>query len=82
LDLQEQINALLASIESEAERRGKPINIRPLILDLQIEKSKPAVVIKMHLRAQESATGRPDEVLSALGVSPAACLIERTRLIF
>jgi len=38
--------------------------------------------LRMRLSARESATGRPDEVLLALGLDPFAALIERTELIF
>ena len=81
-DLQQRIDTLMATTESIAERRGKSINIRPLIHEIQLQRSESGMVLMMHMSAQESATGRPDEVLSALGVNPAECLVERTRLIF
>jgi hypothetical protein len=35
----------------------------------------------MRLSARENATGRPDEVISALGGDPLAARVHRTRLI-
>jgi radical SAM-linked protein len=80
--LDQRVRALLAVAESMAERRGKPVNIRPLIQELQISQAELRVTLFCRLSAQESATGRPDEVLAALGIDSAACQIERTRLIF
>ncbi len=70
-------------LESESiprERRGKFYDLRPLIeaLTADIESS----TLQMTLAAREGATGRPDEVLTALGIEPEYARVERTRLIF
>lgn len=36
----------------------------------------------MTLAARDGATGRPEEVMSALGIEPETTRVERTRLIF
>jgi hypothetical protein len=36
----------------------------------------------MKLAARDGATGRPEEVLNALGIEPEYTLVERTLLIF
>jgi hypothetical protein len=36
----------------------------------------------MRLSVREGATGRPDEILSVLGLDPSAARIERTALTF
>ncbi len=63
--------------------RGKSYNLRALIDDLKLAPEVPApwLGLWMRLSAQPGATGRPDEVLKALGFAnaPRRCL--RTRLI-
>ena len=53
-------------------RREKPYDLRPLILGLSvlqtIEPSQPH--LSMQLSARDGATGRPEEVISALGFDP------------
>ncbi|MCC6146906.1 MAG: DUF2344 domain-containing protein [Anaerolineaceae bacterium] len=82
--IQEGIQLLLESKEYWRERRGKPYNLRPLIIRLALEspgaQSQPRV-LHMQLAAGQ-ATGRPDEVLAALGLNPASFHIERSNLVF
>jgi len=60
------------------QRRGKDYDLRPLIEALEVE---PSGGLRMQLAAREGATGRPEEVLAALGLDPALAFIRRTRLI-
>jgi hypothetical protein len=46
------------------------------------DETRSESVIHMRLTAREGATGRPEEVLAALGIPSEDSLIERTRLIF
>ena len=78
-DLQDRIVGLLASPALPRVRRGKAYDLRPLIEDLAINSDG---VIFMRLSAREAATGRPEEVLDALGLASDLGRIERTRLIF
>ncbi len=65
------------------ERRGKNYDLRPLIEELSLPPSpSPLPLIFMRLKAQEGATGRPEEVLDALGIPFEETRIERTKLIF
>lgn len=81
--LEALINTLISADKVVRERRGKTYNLRPLIEELNIESMNDGFAqLRMRLSARESATGRPDEVLSALGLDPFAALIERTELIF
>jgi radical SAM-linked protein len=92
VELQEKIEAALASQTIPRERRGKTYDLRPLIEDLKIMESDglpsgqgpaPAVqTIFMRLAAREGATGRPEEVLDVLGIAFEETRIERTRLLF
>jgi hypothetical protein len=72
---------LLEQAEIIRSRRGKSYDLRPLILELEVLSAK-LPTLRMSLSAGEGKTGRPEEVLLALGVNPAGTLITRTRLIF
>ncbi len=79
-DLKRRVGELLESASLPRERRGKFYDLRPLIetLSADVESS----TLQMTLAAREGATGRPDEVLTALGIEPEYARVERTRLIF
>jgi len=70
---------LLAQSTLPRERRGKVYDLRPLIEQLAIISENK---IFMRLTAREAATGRPEEVLDALGIAPENTEIERVNLIF
>ena len=77
-DLKRRIQSALESESIPRERRGKPYDLRPLIEALEVSDD----TISMRLAAREGATGRPEEVLSVLGIAFEDTKIERTRLIF
>lgn len=80
---------LLAAATLPRERRKKPgapgkaYDLRPLVEALQVLESDPPdrPRLFMRLAAREGATGRPEELLAALGQEPAAWRIERTKLV-
>jgi len=78
--LAEKIDALLKANAIPRERRGKPYDLRPLI-ELLSQTSSPEV-ISMRLTARERATGRPEEVLAALGIGLDQTRVVRTKLFF
>ena len=81
--LQARVRALLDAPSVERTRRDKTYDLRPLILDLWVESGAGSrVSVGMRLRADESGTGRPDEVAAALGWDPAAVHMHRRKLIF
>jgi radical SAM-linked protein len=81
-DIKARIDSLLSSPELVRDRRGKTYDLRPMIEELAIESYiNELVTIDMQLSIRESATGRPDEVLLALGLDPFSAHIERTELI-
>lgn len=80
--LPDRVCALWASTEVLRERRGKAYNLRPLVQALSIEPGPDRAVIRSSLQATEGGTGRPDELIAALGVDPATTQIKRIRLIF
>jgi len=78
-ELKRRVEELLMSQSLPRERRGKKYDLRPLIEELEIDSGNK---IFMRLSAREGATGRPEEVLDALKISPDGAQTERTRLIF
>jgi radical SAM-linked protein len=63
--------------------RGKTYDLKPLVLTLNLDPGapKPWVGLTMRLSARPGATGRPDEVVKALGLSEAPRRCTRTALI-
>ncbi|MBI5933015.1 MAG: DUF2344 domain-containing protein [Chloroflexi bacterium] len=87
-----RLAALVDALSLPRVRRGKTYDLRPLIESLALAPpSAPlsrntgegsGVRVFMRLTAREGATGRPEEVLSALDIPPEDVRVERTRLIF
>ncbi|UCG23568.1 MAG: DUF2344 domain-containing protein [Chloroflexota bacterium] len=64
------------------ERRGKHYDLRPLVLSLSlVDCARKSREVRMRLSMTPGRTGRPDEVLTALGLDPLAALIHRRQLI-
>jgi len=83
LDLKRKIEAVMMSETLPRERRGKFYDLRPLIEMLSmVTEANGKVWLRMTLAARDSATGRPEELLNALGIEPEYARVERTRLIF
>lgn len=87
LDEARLTQSLASVIEAESilrERRGKPYDLKTLIEDLRrIEpdaEGHPRLF--MRLTAIPAATGRPEEVLDALGIEYESTRVERTKFIF
>ena len=66
------------------ERRGKSYDLKPLIqsLDLHPQSDGMKCQLDMCLSARDGATGRPDEVILALGLNPFEFLYHRVMLHF
>lgn len=79
--LHHRICELMDSAAVMRERRGKMYNLRPLIVAMRIlEPVGDPVKLFLTLTVREGATGRPEEVLLALGLDPFAATVERTQL--
>lgn len=77
------VQALLDATSIERTRRGKTYDLRPLILAMQVEPDQEGrASVVMRLKAEESGTGRPDEVIAALGWEAAQVKIHRRKLIW
>ena len=81
--LEKSISALLGAASLSRERRGKAYDLRPLIESLELLPSDGSGALRLHMRlaARAGATGRPEEVLDALGFPFETTRIERTLLI-
>jgi radical SAM-linked protein len=83
-DLDEKLSAILAAPSLLRRRRERSYDLRPLIENLQhlpdTEEGYPSLLVR--LAAREGATGRPEELLDAMGYSITQVRIHRTRLFF
>ena len=80
--LAQRVEHLLGQTTLPRQRRGKDYDLRPLIeaIDLLAE-AGPGPHLRMRLSLREAATGRPEEVLDALGASPASARVRRIRML-
>jgi radical SAM-linked protein len=82
--LDRRIDELLSKDNLPRERRGKLYDLRPLVEELyhlpDDDQCRPRLFLRMSTRP--GATGRPEELLSALDISPASALVHRTCIIF
>lgn len=83
-DLDERIAKILEAEHLLRDRRSRAYDLRPLILELTRLPDAPNgnARIVMRLAAREGATGRPEEVVRALGGKPERARFHRLRLIF
>lgn len=80
-ELRNKVNELLSAATLPRERRNKPYDLRPMILSIGVlNEPGQNVRIDLSLTVREGATGRPEEVLLALGLDPFAASVERTKL--
>jgi len=75
-----KIENLLNSARIIKERKGKTYDLRPLIQELNCDKSSTSK-LQMTLSALPGATGRPDEILAALELPTTGTHICRTEII-
>ncbi len=76
-ELPSEIQRLLDCASLPRERRGKEYDLRPRMLSLAIDGN----TLKMRLRLEPDATGRPDEVLAALGMESLPVIVKRERIL-
>lgn len=81
--MDQHIATLLAYPSIPRVRRGKNYDLRPLIESLaRAASDELGHTLIMRLAAREGATGRPEEVVEALGHSVAEARFHRQRLVF
>jgi radical SAM-linked protein len=83
-DFDARIEDILRTGSLPRERRGKPYDLRQLILSAQRlpDDNEGHCRLFLRLTAREGATGRPEEFILTLGVDPTSTQVERTQLIF
>ncbi len=82
-DLTRRVEELMKAETLPRERRGKFYDLRPLVEMLAVvTEPNGKIWLRMTLSARDGATGRPEEVLDALGIAADTVRVERTRLIF
>lgn len=77
-DLGQRVASLVAAETLPREKRGKPYDLRPLVESLSLDGD----TLTMQLAARDGATGRPEEVLDALGLADAQTRLHRSQLLF
>ena len=82
--LEERLSELLSAVSLPRRWRERDYDLRPLVLDIHLLPADSTGLTQLSLRlsAREAATGRPEEVVSALGRDPNLARVHRTRLLF
>ena len=82
-DLAHEIELILESTLLPRIRHGKKYDLRPLILGIvpEPDDAPPSQRLRVKLTSKEGATGRPDELILALGQNPHEARIHRTQLV-
>ena len=78
-EIGQRVDGLMKSATLMRERRKKQYDLRPLIKTLSVSSDNRD--IDMSLSALPGATGRPDEVLLALGINPHEVNVTRTAIL-
>ena len=81
-DLLPRVQALLEASSLPRERREKPYDLRSLIEKIVIlpADTPGAGRLQICMKAQAGATGRPEELIAALGYDPSTARVHRTRI--
>jgi radical SAM-linked protein len=81
---EQKVQTFLAAPTFPRERRGKRYDLRPLVLSLSAEavQGSPVRIVMRLLADAAAGTGRPDEVLAALGWGDTPVQIHRRKLGF
>lgn len=79
--VREEMTALTARETIPHERRGKMIDLKPLIDSWEVSGSDGRAVMIIQMAARNSAMGRPDELLTELGYDMFRASFERTAYI-
>jgi OFA family oxalate/formate antiporter-like MFS transporter len=83
-DLAQRADSLLRADRLIRRWRDKEYDLRPLIpaLDIIDDDFPETQTIRVQLAAGEGSTGRPEEVIAALGGNPLTSRVHRTKLVF
>lgn len=83
-ELETRIDTVINSTTLPRERRGKVYDLRPLVEAITLANCPDGDLphLLFRLSARDGATGRPDELLLAMGLNPFAARIERISVLF
>lgn len=81
-NIKAKLSHLLASEAITVERRGKTVDIRPMIKECALFSKDGSTVLHLQMDSSATSNGRPDELLKLLDIDPADVIIERTKLFF
>lgn len=81
-NLIENINLLMSKSKILFERRGQTFNLRDRIINIDLIETNNKIVLRMILKQLPSLTGRPEDVLKALGVESNKTRIVREKMGF
>lgn len=83
-DLEQRVLLLWQANSLPRERRGKTYDLRPLIQTIEVisTPNQEKRQLCTRLVAREGATGRPEEVVAAMGLDPLQARYHRTQLIW
>lgn len=79
--LQEKMENLCAQETIEHERRGKMIDLKPLIEGWTVLDVDGSAIMRIRMAARNAAMGRPDELVTELCYNMFEAAFERTRYI-
>jgi len=81
-EIERRVQRLLEAESLPRQRRGRSYDLRPLVQRLQVKgKQAGEIALEMILTARPGATGRPEEVLDALGLADGFFRVRRGRLL-
>jgi radical SAM-linked protein len=80
--LRAKFNALLAQETLPVQRRKKTVDLKNLLISMQLENEEHQPLLKISMKSTPLENGRPDELLELLGLDPADCQITRTKMTF
>jgi radical SAM-linked protein len=80
--LNQKIESILSVTTLFRQRRGKTYDLRPLLEELELLPTQKTIKPRIHMKlaARSNATGRPDEVLDAIGIDSASSSLLRIAL--
>ena len=80
--LDARVAALMAREEIWVERRGKTVDIRPMIYAVETMPGETGTVLMSLALSQEHGTLRPDDVLKEMDVDPLSAYVTRIAICF
>jgi len=83
-DLEQRVQTIIQKPSVITERKGKPRDLRPLILSIEIflDSGSRHQGIQVLLKTDPANHARPDELILAMGIAPEKAVFHRQKLYF